>query len=207
MQQSESNAANFEERIQRIERQNRRFKQLTFAALVALGVLVLMGQAPVKGRTVEAETIILKDADGKVRARLATKGHGVLLRLFDRKEQVREEFAVNDEGSYITLGDSTGRPRMMFGVHGGGDADEASLAMIGKDGKSGTELRAGVDASGLKIRDAKGNVAAALLTLPSGNALSLSDSGAKPRALLAVLEGKPALLLYDRSGNVTWHTP
>ncbi len=207
MHKSESNAANLEERIQRIERQNRRFKQLTCAALVALGVLVLMGQAPVKGRTVEAETIILKDADGKVRARMETKAQGVLLRLFDKNEQRREELMVGDKGAYITLGDSTGRPRMMFGVHGEGDDDEASLAMNGKDGKSGTELRAAVGASGLKILDTQGNVALALQTLPSGNAFAISDSASKSAAMLAIWGSKPALLLYDSSGNLTWHTP
>jgi hypothetical protein len=191
------------ERVERIERQNRRFRLLGGAALAAFGALVLMGQAPVKGRTLEAETIILKDADGKVRLRMETKGHAVLLRLFDRQEQVREELAVADKAAYITIGDATGRPRIMAGVQGEGNADETSLALSGKNGDPMAELTSTGDTSGLKIFDAHHRLASSFLVSPEGNNVTISDPAGTPRARLGLIGDKSALLLYDGNGKLT----
>jgi len=56
-------------RISKLEKQNREIKQLGAAALVVVVSLLVMGQAPAK-KTVEANEFILKDGNGKVRARL-----------------------------------------------------------------------------------------------------------------------------------------
>ncbi len=57
-------------RLGRVERENRRLKQVGFVVLVLVGAVLLMGQAR-SNRTVEAEQFILKDANGRMRARLA----------------------------------------------------------------------------------------------------------------------------------------
>ena len=54
-------------RLERLEKQNRRFKQIGSLALILLGSVLLMGQAAPR-RTVEANEFILKDENGKSRA-------------------------------------------------------------------------------------------------------------------------------------------
>jgi len=57
------------DRVLKLERQNRRLKQLGVAVLIIPAVLLLMGQAPSK-KTVEANEFILRDDAGKIRAKL-----------------------------------------------------------------------------------------------------------------------------------------
>jgi hypothetical protein len=58
-----------QERLLKLEMQNRRLKRLGAAALVGVALLLAMGQAPAK-KTVEANEFILKDDSGNIRARL-----------------------------------------------------------------------------------------------------------------------------------------
>ncbi len=55
------------ERLERLERQNRRLKRAGVLALVAVGVLIFMGQSLSKGHVVEAQRFIVKNAEGRVR--------------------------------------------------------------------------------------------------------------------------------------------
>jgi hypothetical protein len=74
-----------QDRVLKLEKQNRRLKQLGFAVLVLPALLLLMGQAPSK-KTVEANEFILRDNTGNVRARLAmsvVRGDGPEFLLFD----------------------------------------------------------------------------------------------------------------------------
>lgn len=207
MQNSQNSEGCLEKRVERIERQNGRLKLLVGAALTAIGALVLMGQTPVKGRILEAETIILKDAGGKVRLRMETKGHAVLLRLFDRKEQIREELAVADEAAAITIGDATGRSRIMAGVQGKGNDDEAAIALSGKNGYPMAELTSVGDTSGLKIFDAQHRLASSFLVSPEGNNIVMSDSAGRPRVQVGLTGENSSLLLYDATGMLTWRAP
>jgi hypothetical protein len=58
-----------QDRLLKLEKQNRRLKQLGVAALIGVAALVVMGQAPSK-KTIEANEFILRDDGGNVRARL-----------------------------------------------------------------------------------------------------------------------------------------
>jgi hypothetical protein len=61
-----------QDRLLKLERQNRRFKQLGALALIATASLLVMGQASPK-KTVEANEFILRDNSGNVRARLSVE--------------------------------------------------------------------------------------------------------------------------------------
>ncbi len=81
-----------EERLSRLERENRRIKQAGVVAVVMIAAVVLMGQATWKlappgkpGKIVGAEQFIVHDARGGVRAELGTLPNGtVRLVLYDR---------------------------------------------------------------------------------------------------------------------------
>ena len=61
-------------RIERLERENRRFKRKGAAIVVGIVAVLLMGQTVPKSRTIEAEKFVLKDKRGKVRAVLGEGG-------------------------------------------------------------------------------------------------------------------------------------
>ena len=56
-------------RLERLEKQNRRIKQIGALALILIASVLLMGQASSK-RTVEANQFMLKDTSGRLRATL-----------------------------------------------------------------------------------------------------------------------------------------
>ena len=66
------------ERLDRVERENRRLKKAGVAILAGIAGVVLMGQAmPTKvAKVVEAEKFVLKDTAGKVRGGLYVQGQG-----------------------------------------------------------------------------------------------------------------------------------
>lgn len=55
-------------RLDRLERENRRWKRVSAATFAAIAALVLMGQATPR-RVVEAEKFVLRDLNGKDRGR------------------------------------------------------------------------------------------------------------------------------------------
>lgn len=62
-------------RLLKLEKQNRRFKQLGIAVMIVPTLLLIMGQAASK-KTIEANEFILKDSSGKVRATLSLNEEG-----------------------------------------------------------------------------------------------------------------------------------
>ena len=68
------------ERLEKLERQNRRLKQVGAVALILAAAVLLMGQAPAT-RTVEANEFVLKDASGNVRGRFSMTIRGPELKL------------------------------------------------------------------------------------------------------------------------------
>ncbi len=127
---------NLQDRLLKLESQNRRLKQLGFAALIVVTSLAVMGQAP-SPKTVEAHEFILRDDSGNVRAKLSMNEHanpemvfldekggariklegengsfyGGVISVFDSHGQQRGLFAARDTGGGISLLDSKGRPR------------------------------------------------------------------------------------------------
>ena len=84
------------ERIAKLEAQNRRWKfvsllvLLTFVFSVAVGVMAQERIAPplVRAQTVEANTFLLRDADGGVRGRLVMRAYKPILEFYDENGKV-----------------------------------------------------------------------------------------------------------------------
>jgi hypothetical protein len=76
---------NLGERLATLERRNKRFWQLCLVPWVFLLVVALTGQSTAP-RTIEANEFVLRDADGKVRARLKMEQNNASLQLYDRQE-------------------------------------------------------------------------------------------------------------------------
>ena len=71
------------ERVEKLERQNRKLKSTGLIALIAIGGLLLMGQTPSKSRTIRAEEFQLVDSHDKVMGRIRVDGSSPQIVLFN----------------------------------------------------------------------------------------------------------------------------
>src|SRR5229473_2767018 len=102
-----------ESRVDQLEKERRTWKRIGLASLLFLACIGLMGQAkkhrtptptpppatppPAPGpKIVEAESFVLKDTNGRVRAELAMSGAGPSLKLRDEKGSALVTLSLND---------------------------------------------------------------------------------------------------------------
>jgi hypothetical protein len=184
-------------RLLRLEKENRRFKQLGVAALIVPALLIVMGQAPSK-KTVEANEFILRDDGGNIRARLfvtqkaATTmtlpgmtmpvmfAPNATLALYDEKGQTK--VILND--SDITFENAQG--------HLGGSLGSGILSLQG----SGDSSFALLTPYNLSLSDADGFSA----TLGSSNLVS-------PRTGETQKTSAASLVMFGKNKNVIWKAP
>ena len=132
------------QRLDKLERSNRRLKLSGLVVLVGLAAFTMMGQARPPLQTVEAQEFVVKDAGGAVRARLGAtpsaaslilsneggraslvvsggRGQGAHLAVSDFTGKVKGLLLLNPEtvGLYLSPIDATGppkSPRVVFEV-------------------------------------------------------------------------------------------
>ncbi|MFQ5929667.1 MAG: hypothetical protein ACE5MK_08200 [Acidobacteriota bacterium] len=169
-----------EERLNRLERENRRLKEAGALTLAAIAVVVIMGQA-MPSKVVEAEKFVVRDASGKVHAALGT---------------------VNKRAVSLALIDKNGNPRVVLGVLSDGSP---SLSFYDKDmnRRAVLGLRAD-DSPDLALLDRDRKLRARLSLNDEGSAtLVFIDSGGKIGASLI----RTRLSFFDKDGRVTWKAP
>jgi hypothetical protein len=101
-------------RVERLEREVRRWRCATTALTLGAVALVTIGAAIPRGRIVEAQKFVLKDPTGRVRAELgpSDSDRQIALRFKDATGSPRVTLGVEDESALLVLGDKTGRPRV-----------------------------------------------------------------------------------------------
>jgi hypothetical protein len=88
------------QRVERLERRNRRWKLAALALLLGCLVLLLAGfdyAQPFLARSVEAQNFVLRDADGRIRARMAISEDGPRLSFFDEQGNVVSSLPLKSE--------------------------------------------------------------------------------------------------------------
>jgi hypothetical protein len=164
-----------EERMQRLEQENRRLKLMGGAVMLLLGVGVVLGFAPAPNpQEIKAEKFVMVDQDGNSRAVLGMEGKNAALVMSDPTGK-RLLFLVSkpDGRSSLDFFDVNGTPRLELALARTGPV----LNCIGED----SELRASLDGAG-----------------PSST-LMLSDAGSNAKPVLEVGMGK--LKIYDENGE------
>ena len=134
---------NLEERVNRLERQNRRLKMAGLIALLALLSVVLMGQAETVPDVIKAKNFVLLDDKGTVRGGMGVTSHGSLIQLYDPKGTARATLGSQNgpAGTALTLYDEKGAIRATLGVEQIGvlgvkmTRSENSLVLFNADGK------------------------------------------------------------------------
>jgi hypothetical protein len=168
------------DRLGKLELQHGRLKHRATVAL-SLAVVAVLWATLWRRPNVAAETFVLRDAQGKERAKLAVIQSTVTLQLLGVNGKPRLALAVGDEGPQIVLRDGSGAQRLGLGATVDG-------------------------ASGLIVSDVDGQPRAALSTNAEGETeLALIDTQGKQRARIAVsLQGSPGIALFDSAGKPLW---
>ena len=130
------------ERLEGLERENRRLKRAGLAVLFLAAAGLLLGQAR-PSRTVETEKFVLKDVSGNTRAMLGLVEGNALLVLYgsqsDMKKGVLAEVGAGPTGPFLWLFDTQSvlRARLELG------AGDPSHSFFDVDGKPRTEMGSG----------------------------------------------------------------
>ncbi len=144
--------SSLERRLESLERQNRRLKGLTIAGAVCLGAALLLGAGQGEraadrhgpDRDADAEDLVVRDRNGKVRARLGMlKGDAPALMFYDREGTVRCAIGIVDEVPRLDFFDPSRCSRIWLGVSKEG---MAGMNLYDQEGNAGEAL--GVAANG-----------------------------------------------------------
>ncbi len=109
---------NTAQRLNRLERDNLRLKQLAVLVLLGVAAILFMGQSKPQGsaKVVEAERFILRDESGKVRARLEVVKEKVGLDIHDEDGTIRASLTlIRDGAPSLNLYDKDGNRRATLG--------------------------------------------------------------------------------------------
>ena len=131
-------------------------------------------------RTLEAEEFILRDADGKVRARLAPLPNGTHLHLYDDGGIMRASLGITEYGVGLAFYDRSGEPQATLG-------SGPSAVAVRRCEPNGEEGFYG------EAEDAP--------------VLIFYGRSQKPQVMLSMAGGRPHLRLFDEKGNLIHSAP
>jgi hypothetical protein len=196
-----------EVRIERLERQNRLFRRGALTCLIALVSVGLMGQtkhprkaaptpaAPVVPEKIEAESFIMKDSSGKIRAELSMAGTGPALKLLDESGTPLVTLSLNDgspQGAMMLFSDPQHQAGVSMSVLQGMGSQ---LSLVGARPDIQARMEVAPDGTSLEMSDADG------FTTSIGNGMQASK-GKQPKKTTAA-----SVTLYGKDRKVLWSTP
>lgn len=209
MDGSDSHLSDIRRRLETLERENRRLKQIGgLTALFAVS-LFLMAQAK-SDRTVEAQKFVLKDASGKIGGELAMGRFGATLTLN----------APN--GSPIPTVSLTGSDAPSLDLTGGGKSihmtasqDRVTLGLYGEHSGRYGGIRVGLsitsDVPALSLYDKNGTELVTVDANMLGHGINLRDATGKLRAVFVLANDRgmnePTLMLMDKDDQIAWKAP
>jgi hypothetical protein len=211
-----------EQRLEKLERQNRWMRRIGAVGVAVAAAVFLIGQGddPTQ-RTLELRKLILRDGNGKRRAELAVTEKGrVALAFWDLNGKIRAHVGLGDEDKpflslksadkktavLLAVGES-GRPYIFAGGRKTGAHVQLSgdtITMYDKDRKCRVGLSA--DDPLVLLFDKGGKARVALDSSAEG--LILMDEQGKRRAVFSTdSNGKSTITMYDAKGDVIWQAP
>lgn len=155
------------QRLEKLERDNRRLKAIALTALLLPGALLLMGEARAS-HTVTANKFVLQDEQGRTRAVLETNSMGSALTYLDATGRKRMVLAggtgpVGNTYAYLELGEDAASQQPILtstGGDGGVTLSDGGLVMraLPLNGKHGSVLLQGPgpDSPALELTDSQG---------------------------------------------------
>lgn len=194
-------------RLEKLEKQNKRLRRIGVISLVLLSTLTIAGVAA-PNRTIEAEKLVIKDANGRTKVELSSSDAGPDLRFLDEVGTVRLSIGIYAGAPNVTLfnqdskqvatlvSDDTGS-QLWFGT----GPTIKPLAAIGtnltldKDGKPS-------QASFVRLCDHKGKDRVELDYSPLFNEATIQVSGTNEKETIGISAGASlASSLFVSSGR------
>lgn len=196
-------------RIERLERQNQLFRRGALTCLIALVSIGLMGQtkrprkaaptpapaAPVVPDKIEAQSFILKDGNGKIRAELSMAGTGPTFKLLDESGTPLMTLSLNDgspQGPMMRFSDPQHNAGVSLSVLEGMGSQ---LSLMGARPDIQARIAVAPDGTSLEMSDADG------FATSIGNGMQASK-GKQPKKTTAA-----SVTLYGKDRKVLWSTP
>ncbi|HEU4726082.1 MAG TPA: hypothetical protein VFU59_12420 [Candidatus Eisenbacteria bacterium] len=106
------------ERIEALERENRRWKRTALVAAAILAAAAVVGMSAPPSKTLDLELLRIVDARGKARAILGMGEEGPALSLIDEKGRLRANLGLEQAGPSLDLLDTAEAPRAQLAVDG-----------------------------------------------------------------------------------------
>jgi hypothetical protein len=193
---------NLQNRIVKLERQNRRFKQLGAIGLAGVALMLVMAQAPAK-KVVEANELAIKDSAGRVRVRIGVDSSNDAAELWLQDAKGDQGASLSNSGlllkqggvartilqsGEVTLANSHGQPSIK--LSGAEDAEHA----VAIEGGTGNLFYA--PGEPLQISDNDGYEA----SIGSTELRPTSTAGAGKTSAASVV-------LFDPDKKVIWKAP
>jgi hypothetical protein len=143
---------NLSDQLKKLEGENRWIKRIGLASFILAACVFFMGQAP-PPRTLEAESFVLRDAAGRMRASLKMLSDEPSLTLYDADGGRRIELQKSADQAGLLFLDDRGKVRAALGMIG----DRPRLTL--SDNGGAERVIFGVEPSGsrLALFDANGN--------------------------------------------------
>jgi hypothetical protein len=197
-------------RIERLEAQNRRLKKGAMVCLVAVAGVGLMGQTQHKSahtppstppapvvlpKNIEAESFLLKDPAGHVRAELAMAGTGPSFKLRDQNGSALVTISLNDSapgGPFVLLSDPQHHAGLtMSALEGAG----SQLSLTGERPEIQARIAVAPDGTSLQVSDQDG------FSANIGNGVQANKSGQVKKTTAA------SITLFNKDRKVLWSAP
>ena len=196
-------------RIERLERQNRLFRRGALTCLIALVSIGLMAQtkrprkaappaapaAPVVPEKIEAQSFIMKDSNGKIRAELSMAGTGPAFKLLDESGTALVTLSLNDgspQGPMMRLSDPQHQAGVSLSVLQGMGSQ---MSLVGERPDIQARMAVAPDGTSLELSDADG------FTASIGNGMQVAK-GKQPKKTTAA-----SVTLYGKDRKLLWSTP
>ena len=135
-------ATSLVERVERLERTNRRWRTLCLATFGGVGLLIATGAVRYAPDKLEARELIVNDKDGKPRLHIRTDESGNPSIVFTTKAglpRINMGLGGGPDATtnpYFNFSDGAGWPRLLMGAGGGpGPEEDAYLNIRSKDQK------------------------------------------------------------------------
>lgn len=198
-------------RLDRLERANKRLRVVVGIFAMTVAAVMLMGQIGTKnGPTkLEAEQLVLKDANGRIRgALLTTKGGAVRFGIFSKDGYTKNPTPLIDLGvgsdnlPYLFFFGNDGHKRFSVVVDDIGGA----LGIIDRNKKIRAILKTKRDFSpSLTLSDKDGKDRAIFELDANGDPrIQLFDRYGQARGLLGLAKDIPGIFLNDEQGKLVW---
>ncbi len=203
-----------ESRIGQLEKESLMWKRIGLANLLFLACIGLMGQAkqrrtpkptptpapvtpppPPRAKIVEAESFVLRDTNGRVRAELAMSGAGPSLKLRDESGSALVTLSLNDSapsGPLLLLSDPQHHASFALSVLEGAGSQ---LSLAGERPDIQLRLRTAPDGTALELSDKDG------FSATIGNGVQASKNGKAKKTSAA------SIALFGKDRRVLWSTP